>query len=464
MLATRRDSRSIQHGDHFVAVADSQDTRRQHIADARERGARLISAEDKMADIHCGHARYAFARLHAAASGADRLQTPLIGVTGTDGKTTCASFLQHLMGPGAARVGTLGFHDGVVETPNPLTTPSAESLHDFLLSLKTDCPGVAIEISSHGAEQERLAGLFLRALIVTGLGHDHLDYHKTRERYLHAKLKAVRLLPAGALCVINADDELAHIVKHAVSSVGGRCVSIGYTRGDIRLFQEETQDGTQQWRLRSQYADYPLQLPMIGYHNAWNAAAAAVALGALELPLSPLLAACRDLPQVPGRLELCQQDPTIYVDYAHTPQALATAIHAIRQAHPGKKLITVFGCGGDRDHDKRAAMGTVATAADFSIICNDNPRSEDPLQIAQAICAGQHLASSIKELSSETPFFIELDREQAIRAAVSIANEDSVILVAGKGHEEYQVIGAQRLPWNDVKFIRHLNPAEGHAS
>ena len=462
MLATRRDSRSIQHGDHFVAVADSQASRHQHIADARQRGAQLISAEDKMADIHCGHARYAFARLHAASCGVDRLQTPLIGVTGTDGKTTCASFIQHLLGPGAARVGTLGFHNGVEETPNPLTTPSAESLHDFLLSLKPECPGVAIEISSHGAEQERLAGLSLQALIVTGLGHDHLDYHKTRERYLHAKLKAVRLLPAGALCVINADDELAHIVKHAVSSVGGRCVSIGYTRGDIRLFQEEAQDGVQQWRLRSQYADYPLQLPMIGYHNAWNAAAAAVALGALELPLSPLLAECRHLPQVPGRLELCQQKPAVYVDYAHTPQALDTAIKAIRQTHPGKRLITVFGCGGDRDHDKRAAMGTIATTADFSIICNDNPRSEDPLQIAQAICAGQQVAASIEELSSTRPFFIELDREQAIRAAMSLADSDSVILVAGKGHEDYQIIGKQRLPWNDAAFIRNLDTAEGH--
>ena len=463
MLATHRDSRCIQNGDHFIAVADRQDLRRQHMADARERGAQLIIAEDKTADVHCGHARYAFARLHAAASGVDRLQTPLIGVTGTDGKTTCASFIQALLGTGAARVGTLGFHDGKTETPSPLTTPSAEALHDFLCELDADCPGVAVEISSHGAGQERLAGLSLQALIVTGLGHDHLDYHKTRERYLHAKLKAVRLLPAGALCVINADDELAHIVKHAVSSVGGRCVSIGCTRGDIRLFQEGAQNGVQQWRLRSQYADYPLQIPMIGYHNAWNAAAAAVALGALALPLSPLLAACRELPQVPGRLELCQDQPATYVDYAHTPQALATAIQALRQSHPGKKIINVFGCGGDRDHDKRAAMGTVAATADFSIICNDNPRSENPADIAHAICGSHAVADSIDQLHDDVKFHVQLDRGLAIKAAMELADADSVILVAGKGHEQYQIIGDQRLPWNDCEFIRGL-AAQGDAT
>lgn len=452
MRSMRRDSRQVQRGDHFIAVSDRADERARHIADARARGAAAVSAEDNHADIYCGHARYAWARLHAADSGADRIQVPLIGVTGTDGKTTCAAMLHHALGAHAARIGTLGFDYDQVHHDTALTTPAAEDIHNYLLQLDNDCPGVAMEISSHAAEQERLAGLQLKGLIFTGLGQDHLDYHQSRERYLQAKLKAVRLLPAGALCVVNADDELAHLVRHAVICVGARCVSIGRAQGDIRLFQE----GPDRWRLQSAYADYPLQLPMIGYHNAWNAAAAAVVLGAVDVPLSAALARLQDLPQVPGRLERCSDAPLCYVDYAHTPQALQTVQNALRQQYPDKKLITVFGCGGDRDHDKRAAMGTVAAAADMIIICNDNPRSEDPQSIAEMICGSHPLAASATELDASRRFLIQLDREQAIRTAFELADADSVILVAGKGHETQQTIADQCIDWDDRVFIRSL--------
>ena len=459
MLTTRNDSRSVRSGDHFIAVSDCVETRREHMADARARGALAISAEDVEADIFCGHARYAWARLHAAASGADAVKTPLIGITGTDGKTTCSFLLQHAMGQGAARIGTLGMDDGKRVIPSGLTTPAAEDVHDFITTLPANCPGVAIEISSHAAEQERLAGLQLSALIFTGLGHDHLDYHQTRERYLQAKLRAVRLLPAGSLCVINADDELAHLIRHAVLCVGGRCVSIGRTRGDIRLFQESSADtqGLSRWRLESTYADYPLHLPMIGYHNAWNAAASALALESLGIPLSSALALFSDAPIVPGRLEQCSTKPLCFVDYAHTAQALDTVQKALRQEFPNKKLITVFGCGGDRDHDKRAAMGTIAATAKSIIVCNDNPRSEDPMTIAREICGEHACAADAAGLDDEHRFLIELDREQAIRTAFALADEETVILVAGKGHETKQIIGQQAYDWDDRAFIRSLS-------
>jgi UDP-N-acetylmuramoyl-L-alanyl-D-glutamate--2,6-diaminopimelate ligase len=234
--------------------------------------------------------------------------------------------------------------------------------------------------------------------------------------------------------------------------VGARCVSIGRAQGDIRLFQE----GPDRWRLQSAYADYPLQLPMIGYHNAWNAAASAVALGCLNVPLSTALALFKDLPQVPGRLECCSERPMCYVDYAHTPQALATVQTALRQQYPDKKLITVFGCGGDRDHGKRAAMGTVAAASDIVIVCNDNPRSEDPQLIADMICSGQRCAQNAQSLSEQQRFLVLLDREQAIRQAFQLADEHTVILVAGKGHETEQIIGAETHHWDDRAFIRGL--------
>ncbi|NRA37930.1 MAG: UDP-N-acetylmuramoyl-L-alanyl-D-glutamate--2,6-diaminopimelate ligase [Planctomycetes bacterium] len=450
------DSRLIDAGDSFVAVCDNKTMRRQHIVDAQSRGAQRIIAEDADADVRCGHARYYLARLAARASGVDCSSLPIICVTGTDGKSTTAHCVQHCLGTGAARIGTLGMDNGQGTTVASLTTPAAHDIHTFIQTLPEDCPGLAMEVSSHGSDQQRIAGLKPQVVVWTGISRDHLDYHKDFSHYLHAKLELIRSLSAGALCVINADDEFAHVVEYTARCVGVQCVSIGCVQGDIRLFQE----GAQQWRVFSPYADMPLELPLMGKHNAWNALAAAVAVGALGIPLSTALLRLADVPLMPGRMELCSESPRCYVDYAHTAHALQTVLDACREACPKNKIHLIFGCGGDRDHGKRAAMGTVATSADFIYVTNDNPRSEDPQKIAQAICGTHACATSVDEFSAEKKFLIELDRAAAIESAITHAGPDDIVLIAGKGHECEQVIGDQHIQWHDAQFVRQLTDGD----
>jgi UDP-N-acetylmuramoyl-L-alanyl-D-glutamate--2,6-diaminopimelate ligase len=461
LAGVARDSRVARAGEAYVAMGRPEE-QAGHAAQALAAGVGVVLGEQPIAQVPklvwVAHARWAFARASAAAHGVDRGCPPLLGATGTKGKSTVTHFAWTALGRGAARVGTIGWHDGREERANAQTTPPPDELHRFLAGLAPGCQGVALEVSSHGADQHRLAGLRLRALSWTGIGHDHLDYHGSRASYLAAKLRAPRWLEDGGACVVNGDDETAFLAIHAGRAAGARTVALGF--GDARQLQGTRAheiaciartEGGYCLTLRGHTHRVSCQLP--GDFNAWNAAAGALMAEAAGVPLELAIERIAAMPAVPGRMELLARSPTTYVDYAHTAESIAAAIAALRAAHPGRRLGIVFGCGGDRDRTKRPLMGRAAAAADVVVVTTDNSRSESPQAIAKDILAGIPAGMAV----------VELERGPAILRARQLVGADGVVVVAGKGHETYQLIQGRTLSWDDRAFVRALagHPAGG---
>jgi UDP-N-acetylmuramoyl-L-alanyl-D-glutamate--2,6-diaminopimelate ligase len=482
-----RDSRLIKAGDAFV-VCGAPEQQAAHVSEAIARGASIIVHEkhnngaalpiNNCSSLFTSHARWSYARASARLRGADKVHFPLIGVTGTAGKSTITHHAWWMLGEGAARMGTIGFHDGVRERVNPQTTPPPEEMHDFLRQLPSGCPGVAMELSSHAGDQYRLAGLRYDGLVFTGLGHDHLDYHRTTGAYFAAKLRLLRLLKPGGICVINADNFTALTVAHAAHAVGAQVILLGLQRGESRVIPDNGQ-----WALRHHKVVYPLAHKLPGDFNAWNAAAAALVTSAAGISVATAIGRLATMPSVPGRLELLARQPDTYVDYAHTPDEISTMLHALRRAFPLQRIVCVFGCGGDRDRSKRGPMGCAALIADQAVLTTDNCRSEDPQRIAHDVIAG--LPSEVKIFWAKGDDFasgrwlgdlmptyhynkpgrvqeqprsliVELDRGQAIRLARSLAGDDGIVVIAGKGHETTQIIGHDTMAWDDRAFVRNL--------
>lgn len=458
-----RDSRHVAPGAAYVAIGRADD-QPAHAIEAATAGATALISELPLASsiplLATAHARWAFARASAAIRDLDRLTIPVLGVTGTAGKSTtthCAWWA--LGGPtlGASRIGTIGWHDGANERPNPQTTPPPEELHAFLAGLPSVCPGVAMEVSSHAGDQHRLAGLRLAGLAYTGLGHDHLDYHRTVGAYLAAKLRVARLLKPGALCVVNADDPHAHVMAHAATAAGGRVIGLGHQRGEARLSRRA--DG---WHLRLDGRELGVPMRLPGDFNAWNAAAGALLATTAGIALDVALDRLATLPAVPGRLELLARGPDTYVDYAHTPEELAVMLRAVRREFPDRRLVCVFGCGGDRDRTKRGPMGCAALEADVAVLTTDNSRSESPLAIANDVLLGLPAGTPVfddaacRTSHTARSLVVELDRAQAIILARDLAGAEGVVVVAGKGHETNQLIQGRVLPWDDRSFVAGL--------
>lgn len=442
------DSRQADADAAFVAAAD-EPRRAVHVGAAVAAGAGAVVAEAPCAGAQLATpcARWSAARASAAAYGLDAGGPPLLGVTGTDGKTTVAWYAWACLGAAGARVGTLGFHDGRVEHPGANTTPGAGELHRFLVGLGEGCPGVACEVSSHAIDQHRLAGLDFAAMAFTTIGSDHLDYHRSHAAYVATKLRAARLVRPGGLGLVAADDPRVPSVAHALRAAGATVLELGLARGDSRVVA----DGAG-WILRHGGVDHPLPVTLPGAFNAWNAAAGALLATAVGVPLTTALERLAAAPPVPGRLERVLERPIAYVDYAHTPGSVALVLDALRVAHPGRRLACVVGCGGDRDRSKRGAMARAAAAADAAVLTSDNPRSEDPEAIIGEMVAGL----TRDERAAVT---VVVDREAAIRRACELAGADGVVAVCGKGHEAVQVIGERRIPFDDRDVLRRIGGA-----
>jgi UDP-N-acetylmuramoyl-L-alanyl-D-glutamate--2,6-diaminopimelate ligase len=447
-----RDSRLVAPGQAYVAMGPA-DGQAAHVAEALQRGATVILTEAAIAvdtgpvpRLTVGNARAAFARMSAAAHGLDHRCPPLVAAVGTAGKSTTVHCTWWAMGAGAARIGTIGWHDGVSERPNPQTTPPPEQLHAFLAGLPADCPGAAMEVSSHACDQRRCEGLRFAAIAFTGIGHDHLDYHRTMESYVAAKLSSFRWLVPGGLVVVNAEDPRCDLITASARGAGARVLGLGFRSGAALVTQ---QDG--HWTLAVDGTPHVLPVRLPGSFNAWNAAAGALLARATGVPLAIALNRLADLPPVPGRLELLARRPDTYVDYAHTPDEIATMLTALRHQFPGRRLVCVFGCGGDRDRTKRGPMGRAALTADMAVLTTDNSRSEAPEAIAQDVLSGLPdgaLASG--------RMVVEHDRAAAIRLGRDAAGPDGIAVVAGKGHETDQLIQGRILPWDDRAFVRSL--------
>ncbi len=448
------DSRRVVPGSLFLAVRGSVADGHDFLPQAAARGASCVMVEDvsrtELPAIVIVDARRAAAIASAAAFGDPATTLTLAAVTGTNGKTTTVNILRHLLDEPEARsasIGTLGVLVGglgaAMEGGEGLTTPAPVELQRLLRMLAdSGVRRVAMETSSHSLHQRRVDGLTFDVAVFTNFTRDHLDYHGTMEAYFAAKAMLVeRLAPAGAT-VVNADDP-----AWADLPAAPRTIRFGiHSAADVGAEEISFVPTGSSWVLRAGGERHPVSLPLIGDFNVANALGASAAAWHLGVPPAVIADRLTRSPQVPGRLELLHESPTVLRDYAHTPDALERALAAVRP-FATRRILVVFGCGGDRDRGKRPLMGAVATRlADFTILTSDNPRNEDPQRILDDIEAGVDGAQYER---------VE-DRRDAIARALVMAERDDVIVLAGKGHETYQIRNGVRHPFDEREVVLEL--------
>ncbi|MGY2735133.1 UDP-N-acetylmuramoyl-L-alanyl-D-glutamate--2,6-diaminopimelate ligase [Sphingomonas sp. UYP23] len=375
-----------------------------------------------------------------------------VAVTGTNGKTSTVEMVRQvwrMAGFHAASIGTLGVTTGDDQVSTGLTTPDVVTFLSNVAGLAREgVSHVAFEASSHGLSQYRTEGLRVSAAAFTNLSRDHLDYHGTMEAYLEAKLRLFsEVLVEGGVAVVWADDPMSARVVAVARSRGIRVISVGARGGTLKLVGRVPTLLGQGLEIAAEGKTYTINLPLIGAYQAANALVSAGLVIAAGGDVATTLSALSRLQPVRGRLEravIAQSGAPVYVDYAHTPDALEAAISALKP-HAAGRLIVVIGAGGDRDQGKRAPMGAIAAAmADQVIVTDDNPRSEDPAVIRAMVLAGAPGASEIGS------------RREAIGAAIAAAGPQDIVLITGKGHEQGQIVGDLVLPFDDVSVAREM--------
>jgi UDP-N-acetylmuramoyl-L-alanyl-D-glutamate--2,6-diaminopimelate ligase len=450
--ALSADSRAVLPGAVYVAVRGSQADGHRFVPDAVRRGAAAVIVETPGAagvpEVVVRDGRRAALALGAAWYGHPARRLSLVGVTGTNGKTTTTGLIRHLLNAAgtSGSIGTLGAFDGkgdgVLSTAGGLTTPGPIDLQATLATLVArGVDRVTMEASSHSLDQGRLDGLRFAAGVFTNLTRDHLDYHGTMESYLAAKLKLGGMLTERGVEVVNLDDP-----AWAVLPLSSRRVTFGlHPAADVRAAGIVLDAAGSRFRLEGCFGSAEVSLPLLGDFNVANAlAAAACALG-LGVPLPEVAARLSTSPQVPGRMELLIEAPCVVLrDYAHTPDALERALATLRPLTRGR-LIVLFGCGGDRDKGKRPLMGRIAVeGADVAVVTSDNPRTEDPATIIDDI---EHGMGGVAHLRI-------VDRLEAIHTVLRQASPGDTVLLAGKGHETYQILGTEKVPFDERQIVR----------
>ena len=448
----RVDSRKVEPGDVFFALAGAKDDGLGYVAQAVAKGARVIVAErappaSDAAFVQVADARLALAQ--AAARFYPRQPATIVAITGTSGKTSVAAFVRQIwlkLGHESASMGTIGVVSRPLNVYGSLTTPDPITLHETLDRLaEAGVTHLALEASSHGLDQKRLDGVRLVAGGFTNLSRDHMDYHATTEDYLAAKLRLFRaLLPPGAAAVIDADSEIASHVADAARRAGLRPFTVGVKGEAIQLVSETREGFATRIEVVHKTRTYKILLPLPGDFQVSNALVAAGLCIACAGAPDKVFAALETLEGAPGRLERVgdKQGAPIFVDYAHKPDALEKTLAALRPFVRGR-LVVVFGCGGDRDPGKRPMMGQIAArGADVVIVTDDNPRSESPATIRAAILGA---APNAREIG---------DRAEAIRVAIELLGPEDALVVAGKGHETGQIVGDRTLPFSDADSVR----------
>ncbi|MBN1611750.1 MAG: UDP-N-acetylmuramoyl-L-alanyl-D-glutamate--2,6-diaminopimelate ligase [Polyangiaceae bacterium] len=449
----QHDSRKVRPGDVFAALPGAHTHGLEHVEQALASGAAAILVESGASSalgttprIEVGDIRLALALAAEAVNGRPSRSVKVAAITGTNGKTTTVWLLEHALwaiGQRAGRVGTIGYAFGDCAEDCPLTTPEADDISRFAHRV-VDGGGthLLMEASSHALAQRRIDGLELAAAAFTNLTQDHLDYHGTMAAYAAAKRRLfAELSPRAA--AINVEDPFGQELAAAASS--SRVLRVGKTSAaDVYPLSARMTSSGIEATVELPSGAVELVSPLVGDHNLDNLLMTLAMVEALDLDVSAAAGALRGTPAVPGRLERCDaasDDITVLVDYAHTPDALRRVLDAVRGLTQGE-LVCVFGCGGDRDPGKRPKMGeAVAAAADRAILTTDNPRTEAPEDIARAVEPG--LARH------PIRYEVVLDRTTAIERAVVEARPGDVVLVAGKGHEPYQIIGTRKFPYDD---------------
>ena len=459
------DSRKVERGDCFVALRGVGTDGHKFVEAAVEQGAKIVVLEQDatLPDSYFMHthvvkvvvpdSRRALALISANYFGLPSRELTMIGVTGTNGKTTTTHLVKSILEAAGQRVGLIGtieYKIGDEVIPASHTTPESLELNGMLAQMfKSGCQSVSMEVSSHALHQSRVYGIDYDVAVFTNLTQDHLDYHGTMDEYFKAKKILFDSLSEDAVAVTNCDDEWGMKI---VSTTKGRTISYGVSeKADVRATDIRlSMDGTT-FKVRSANKEYSVSSPLVGKFNVYNILSAYSTGIALGYEHEKIASGISSVKNVRGRFERIQSPKgwTAIIDYAHTPDALEKCLRTIHDVLPKEnrgRIITVFGAGGDRDKTKRPLMGKIAgSLSDIAIVTSDNPRTEDPQQIINEIVAG---------IPREAAVSREVDRRTAIHTALQQARAGDIVLIAGKGHEDYQVIGKEKRHFSDREVVQ----------
>lgn len=448
------DSRRVAPGVTFTAYPGATTDGRNYIAQAIEGGASAVLWEPRgfqwqadwcVKNMPIENIAQRLAELADAVYGHPSQRLWVIGVTGTNGKTSCSFWLAqalNALGTRTALLGTLGngFLGKLSASSN--TTPDAIVLQESLASyVSAGARAVAMEVSSHGLAQRRVDAIAFDFAVFTNLTRDHLDYHATMEDYAAAKARLFDM-PELEYAIVNSDDAFGAELARRLAERPLECITYGIESGDVRAQDIRLGADGVSFKVASHWGSFEVWAPVVGRFNIYNLLAVTAVLLAGKTEPAAVTAALAKLTPVPGRMQRVNADkgPSVIIDYAHTPDALEKALQSLREIKRGR-LVCVFGCGGNRDRGKRPQMGAIAARlADFSIVTNDNPRDEAPADIIEAITAAMPSDYTVIE-----------DRAEAIHYAIAQSSEDDLVLIAGKGHETYQEIAGRRVPFSDAE-------------
>lgn len=449
------DSRKVKRGYVFVAITGNKLDGHDFIFRAIENGAVALVVEKRLEvalqipQIVVSNTRQALAFMSSHFFGEPSSRMVVIGITGTNGKTTTSYFTKSIIkasGSDAGLIGTIQYQIGERIIPARETTPESVDVQNYLSQmLNSNIRYAVIEASSHALSQHRLDSVRFSSAIFTNLSAEHLDYHENVKNYRTEKLKLMEGLNPEACAILNNDHNAS---KHFAECTKSKIVWYGIKRRHADVIAEtiRMRNDATKFLLNSPWGKVMIQLKLVGMHNVYNALAAAASTLALGFKIEAVKAGLESLETVPGRLEKvdCGQDFQVYIDFAHTHQALQVILTTLSEITKGRILL-VFGCGGDRDRKKRPKMGHIAEKySDLFWITSDNPRSEDPVSIIQEIRKG---------LSRDAYFRIQPDRKIAIEEALLEARNGDTVIIAGKGHEQYQIIKDVTVPFDDREIV-----------
>lgn len=446
MLNIKIDSRKVEKGDTFVAIKGANVDGHDFIEQAIAKGAtKIVMSEDREVNVEkvLVSNTETYLTNYLVDHYAEKInKIHLIGVTGTNGKTTSCFLIYQLLqnlGKKVAYIGTIGYYyeNEKIELPN--TTPNILDLYDMILtSISKGCEYVVMEVSSHALDFKRVEGLKYDVVAFTNLTQDHLDYHKTMENYLKAKLQILNYLTPEATIIVNADDEYSKYFRQ------GNYKTISFQNGDYKVI--DYQDNTDQTWVKFTYAnqDYEVNINLKNKFNIYNYLTALACVHNLGFKIEDILVKTQNIKPPKGRCDMVKvKEGIAVVDYAHTPDAVLKIITSFAE-HKKADIITIVGCGGDRDPKKRPIMGDIATQySDYVIFTDDNPRTEDNKKIMQDILAG------VKKDNYEVIY----NRKEAIKKGISMIKKDTILLVLGKGHEDYQILGKEKVHFDDMEVI-----------
>jgi UDP-N-acetylmuramoyl-L-alanyl-D-glutamate--2,6-diaminopimelate ligase len=454
------DSRRVQRNGMFVALRGEKRDGHHFIGQAIEKGASVIVSEHegthpRATFLVVENTRSALADLSAVFYRYPARKLKLATVTGTNGKTTTTFLIKHICEAAGLRcglIGTVRYEIGERVLPALRTTPESLDLAELLAQIRdAGCRAAAMEASSHALAQDRTRGLEWNVAVFTNLTQDHLDFHGTMASYFEAKAKLFIQLGAqqkkrAPVAIVNIDDRYGERLLNKIDK-NVRIITYGRSiRADFRASNPRVEFSGTSYQLDARGKSYLVRVPLIGTFNVSNSAAALAAANAMGINLRDAVLSIGKSPQIPGRLELvpARRQFQVFVDYAHTPDALGNVLRTLRELEP-HRLITVFGCGGDRDRQKRPMMGNIVDRyADYAVITSDNPRTEDPNTIIMEIEKGFR----------STRYEKIVDRTEAIGRAVALAQSRDIVLIAGKGHENYQEFADYTVPFDDIQVAR----------